>query len=253
MVSMPQKCLLLVLFANSLTSCQGQRAPDISGQWEAKGATPCLSKALLWASALSDGEVGLVFYAVNNDLTRIPVESAILRDSTLSFSIEQLNISYTGKLSTDGNSIAGVCTLGEQANALEFRRNVDVKSKTVKALELLLSAASGKSDAQIAVVLHGVRLTERLSTEHLTQLEEKLPRPEARQALIAIADNAVFLDPPEDELAPIEAPDTAALDKMLALARDYVARTVVRLPNLTAMRTTATTTVIFVLAMRGMR
>jgi hypothetical protein len=105
-------------------------------------------------------------------------------------------------------------------------------------LEKLLGAARGKSDAQIAALLQGVRLSERLSTPRLSQLEANLPRPEARQALIALADSSAFLDPPADEVPSLEKPDTVAQEKMLTLAANYVAQTIHRLPNLTAIRST---------------
>jgi hypothetical protein len=66
-----------------------------------------------------------------------------------------------------------------------------------------------------------------------------MPRPEARQALIALADSSAFLDPPADEIPAMKNPDSTSQDKMLALAADYVARTIPRLPNFTATRTTS--------------
>jgi hypothetical protein len=101
-----------------------------------------------------------------------------------------------------------------------------------------LLQGSGKPDAQVAAQIHGTRLTERLSTTLSTRLEANIPRPEARQALIALADSSAFLDPPDDEIPSMENPDSTTQNKMLALAKGFVARTIPRLPNFTATRTT---------------
>jgi len=67
-----------------------------------------------------------------------------------------------------------------------------------------------------------------------------MPRPEALQALIALADSSAFLDPPADEIPAMEDPDRTAQSKTLSLAADYVARTIPQLPNFTATRITTT-------------
>jgi hypothetical protein len=127
-----------------------------------------------------------------------------------------------------------------QSHALNFRRSIDTQPITIHGLERMLVAVAGKPDAQVAAQIHGTRLTERISTTRLTRLEANIPRPEARQALIALADSSAFLDPPDDEIPFMENPDSTTQNKMLALAKDFVARTIPRWPNFTATRTTTT-------------
>jgi hypothetical protein len=232
------KSFLWVIFAASLYApCQTERPSDFSGEWEAN-PVDFLARTRLWAAAQLDGGIKVFLYAPHEDSEPAPVTSATLQGSTLTLSIEQLRLSYTGRLSSDGNSIKGFCTFDNQSRGLDFHRTVDTHPATIQELEQMLGAAHGKSDAQIAALLQGVRLSERLSTPRLFQLEANLPRPEARQALIALADSSAFLDPPAEEVPSLEKPDTVAQDKMLALAADYVAQTIHRLPNLTATRST---------------
>jgi hypothetical protein len=136
--------------------------------------------------------------------------------------------------------LTGSCTVGNQSHALDFRRSIGTQPITIHGLEQLLVAAAGKPDAQVAVQIHGTRLTERLSSTRLSSLEANIPRPEARQALIALADSSAFLDPPDDEVFSMENPASTTQNQMLALAKDFVARTIPRLPNFTATRTTTT-------------
>jgi len=181
-----------------------------------------------------------MLYATDDNPRQILVTSALLQGFTFIFSVESLHLSYTGTLSADGNTLTGSFIVGNQSNALDFRRSIDTEPITVHGLEQLLFAAVGKSDAQVAMQIHGKRLTERLSTTRLTSLEVNIPRPEARQALIALANSSAFLDPPSDEIPSIETPDSSTQNQMLALVKDFVVRTVPRLPNFTATRTTTT-------------
>jgi hypothetical protein len=65
-----------------------------------------------------------------------------------------------------------------------------------------------------------------------------LPGKKARQALIAVADESVFLAPPAAEILPTAAPDPATQQEMISRANAYVAHTIPRLPNFLAERIT---------------
>ena len=181
-----------------------------------------------------------VLYAAYDNPQPALVTSALLQGSTFIFSVESLHLSYTGTLSADGDTFTGSCTVENQSHALDFRRSINTQPISVHGLERRLVAVAGMPDAQVAAQILGTRLTERLSTTRLTRLEANIPRPEARQALIALADNSAFLDPPDDEIPSMENPDSSTQNQMLALAKDFVARTIPRLPNFTATRTTTT-------------
>jgi len=235
------KAILLVLIVGDLhPRCAAQRKPDISGAWEVSGGYPFLAKTHLWITMQMADQPKAVLYAAYDNSQPALVTSALLQGSTFIFSVESLHLSYTGTLSADGDTLTGSCTVENQSHALDFRRSIDTQPITIHGLERMLVAVAGKPDAQVAAQIHGTRLTERLSTTRLTRLEANIPRPEARQALIALADSSAFFDPPDDEILSMEDPDSTTQNKMLALAKDFVARTIPSLPNFTATRTTTT-------------
>jgi len=83
----------------------------------------------------------------------------------------------------------------------------------------------------VARRLEGMALTERLSTAGLATLQQSLPGPESRAALLALADASVFLELPQSEQVTKPAPDTEAQRAMLQAAEKYVSQTLSKLPN----------------------
>jgi hypothetical protein len=114
------------------------------------------------------------------------------------------------------------------------------KRVTVAQLEQALTTASAarKNDADLAHMIGGMELTERLTERSLSQLGAHLVSgSKAALALQLLAYQSAFLDPPAGELPTTAAPDDAAQKKMLDAARDYVAQTLPHLPNFLATRT----------------
>jgi hypothetical protein len=109
---------------------------------------------------------------------------------------------------------------------------------TVEQLERTLAVARGEPDRQIALQLADIELTERLSTLRRARLEAELPGPEAQQALRMLTDSSQFLDLPAADVPSTPTPDHAAQVAMLALARNYVVKTILKLPNFFATRET---------------
>jgi hypothetical protein len=109
---------------------------------------------------------------------------------------------------------------------------------SVEKLEQWLSAAPGKSDAQIARRLSNLELTQRLNPIKLSHWLSALPGPKAQQALLALADESAFLDLPPSEIPSSAAPDPAAQHRMLLLCQNYIGNTIRQLPNLFATRAT---------------
>src|SRR5277367_466645 len=115
------------------------------------------------------------------------------------------------------------------------------KRLTVAQLEQALTAAHAahKSDAEIAHQIAGLELSERLSDATLERLTANLDADsQAALALQLLADQSAFLDPPANELPSAAAPDEAAQQRMIEAARNYVAHTLLQLPNLFAVRIT---------------
>ena len=112
------------------------------------------------------------------------------------------------------------------------------KSVTVEQLSREIASSRKKSDSKIAGRLYSLQLTERLSTQKLNTLEAALPGPDSRRALVALADQAEFLDPPAAEIPNQPAPGFQQQREIMAKAVDYAAATLHRLPDLFARRDT---------------
>jgi VWFA-related protein len=109
---------------------------------------------------------------------------------------------------------------------------------TVEGLEQLLQPLHSQSDSAMAQELSGMELTERLSSAKLSELKERMPGSKSRAELVAIADASAFLNPPSVEVPNIAAPDPATQRLMLSKTVDYLAKSIPRLPNFFATRST---------------
>jgi hypothetical protein len=117
---------------------------------------------------------------------------------------------------------------------------IGAKRLTVAQLEQALTAASAahKPDAEIAHLVAGMELSERLSDAGLERLDKQLNAgPQVALPLRLLADQSAFLDLPPGELLSIANPDDAAQQRMLQSARNYVAQSLPSLPNFLATRT----------------
>ena len=116
--------------------------------------------------------------------------------------------------------------------------NLAARRVTVEQLDHVLAAAGNESDGDLARQLSSLELTERLSAQKLSSWTASLRGKKARQALVALADVSAFLDPPAAEIPRDAAPDLTAQRVIVSLAVDYLNRTITKLPNFYAMRTT---------------
>src|SRR5450755_1717624 len=112
------------------------------------------------------------------------------------------------------------------------------KRVTVGQLEQVLTGARAKPDAKVAQRISDLELTERLSAAKLSRWSADLPGPESRRSLVMLADLSAFLDPPADEIPPIDKPDVDGQRRMMALTVDYASKTIHLLPNFLARRDT---------------
>ncbi len=113
------------------------------------------------------------------------------------------------------------------------------KRVTVAQLEQALAtiSAAHRPDAEIARQIAGMKLSERITEATLARLNAHLDTgSQAALALQLLADQSAFLDPPPSELSATSAPNDATQQRMLEAARNYVARTLPRLPNFLAAR-----------------
>ena len=107
---------------------------------------------------------------------------------------------------------------------------------TVAELQQQLLAAHALSDGEIAKQLSNLELTERLSDEKLASWVAELRGKQARQALTALADQSVFLEPPPEEASSDPPPDKNTQRHMTSLTAEYLRLTMPRLPDFFAKR-----------------
>jgi VWFA-related protein len=112
-----------------------------------------------------------------------------------------------------------------------------IQRVTVEQLEHALSTIGSGSDADVERQLSSMELTERLSTARLATLEATLTGKKARQALVALADESVFLAPPAGEIPSAAPPDAATQRLIMSRTVGYVNKTIPKLPNFFADRT----------------
>jgi hypothetical protein len=114
----------------------------------------------------------------------------------------------------------------------------EARHVTVAELEQMLEMAHGAKDNEVAQELAGLELTERMSSAKLLAWKARLPGERSKAALVAVADRSVFLALPTAEIPATATPDTAARRQILSRTIDYLSKTIVKLPDFFAMRTT---------------
>jgi VWFA-related protein len=114
---------------------------------------------------------------------------------------------------------------------------IAVQPVSVAQLEDILTKAQAASDADLAMQLSTLQLTERLSTAHLTHWQSTLPGARSQRALLGLADRSAFLAPPASELPANPAPDIAEERRIVGLAATYVGNAIPQLPRFYASRT----------------
>jgi hypothetical protein len=112
------------------------------------------------------------------------------------------------------------------------------KTMSIEQAEQYLLKLHGQPDAKVAQEIGEVEITERVSTARLEHWKADLPGERTREALMKLADQTAFLDPPMSDVLRDPTPDNETQEKMLALASEYVSTTMTRLPNFYATRLT---------------
>ncbi|MFZ0662882.1 MAG: VWA domain-containing protein [Acidobacteriaceae bacterium] len=113
----------------------------------------------------------------------------------------------------------------------------NIRHVTLAQLEQSLRAARGQSGNNVARQLSGLELTERLSDAKLALWTAKLHGKKVRQALVVLADESAFLAPPAADILPDAPPVAAEQQRIISLTTDYLNKTIPRLPDFYATRT----------------
>ena len=109
---------------------------------------------------------------------------------------------------------------------------------SVAQLAEIVGRANGRRDAEAAKEVKHLKLTERLSSPKLATLSAQLSGPQSKNALMAVGDASVFLNPPLDEIPARATPDLAGQRQVLSLAVDYLKKVIPKLPDFYADRFT---------------
>src|SRR5215471_8625662 len=109
----------VVMFAT--LGCTGLQAQDIAGQWQGTLKTPGPELRLVMQIVKDGPGWKADMYSIDQTTDALPATSISLNAGTLKYTVDQIRVSYEGKLSTDGNTIAGTFTQGSPL-PLEYKR-----------------------------------------------------------------------------------------------------------------------------------
>jgi VWFA-related protein len=193
---------------------------------------------------LSEQSGGNAMEEPDNDLTRL-IDKCV-QDASVFYTIsvdaprtEQVDDYHALSVEVDQPGVRARTNTGYYDQPAYYDQvPVPAKRVTVDALEKMLKNSHGQSEAELARKLSDVVLSERLSSERLLTWKGRVRGAKAWTALVALADASAFLAPPAAEIVADSAPDPAAQQAMLAKAGDYVDKTIPKLPDFFATRTT---------------
>ena len=110
---------------------------------------------------------------------------------------------------------------------------------SVHELEQILKTANDQQDGELAKQLASLELSERFNSGLLSLWKNRLRGKKSIAALVALADESAFLDPPAAEILPDPAPDLEMQRQMMSRTVKYLKEVTPKLPDFFAIRTTA--------------
>jgi len=105
--------VLLFILAGAL------HAQELTGNWQ--GILEGKFRVVLQITKDADGKLQRNLYRVDQSPHSIPVTTLSFISPTLKFTIDALNVSYEGSLSTDGKTITGTLTSGQATPLILYR------------------------------------------------------------------------------------------------------------------------------------
>jgi VWFA-related protein len=109
---------------------------------------------------------------------------------------------------------------------------------SVHELEQILGTANAEQDGELAKQLAGLELSERLNSNPLSLWKNRLRGKKSIAALVTLADESAFLDPPAAEILSDPAPDLGLQRQMILRTVKYLKEVIPKLPDFFAIRTT---------------
>ncbi|MGB9417383.1 MAG: hypothetical protein WCB58_13795 [Acidobacteriaceae bacterium] len=230
--------LLLLVIARALTALAQSPSPDIAGKWTFERHSDFPLGDRLWLVSTAAGW-NAVFYQSAWSAPPTLVSSADVLGDALRINIDADRIALTGQLSPDGKTLdISWSRNGAIPRTLTLHHVARAEPLTSAGLESTVASLKSKSDGKIADALYRLRLSERFDPAARARWETMLPGTKSRQALVELTDHSLFLPPSASALPALEKPSLAAQKQMLALANAYLLRTIRKLPDFMALRTT---------------
>jgi VWFA-related protein len=109
---------------------------------------------------------------------------------------------------------------------------------SVHELEQILDTANDEQDGELTKQLASLELSERLNSNLLSLWKNRLRGKKSIAALVALADESAFLDPPAAEILSDPAPDLETQRQMMSRTVKYLKEAIPKLPDFFAIRTT---------------
>jgi VWFA-related protein len=109
---------------------------------------------------------------------------------------------------------------------------------SVHELEQILDTANAEQDGELAKQLAGLELSERFNSNLLSLRKNRLRGKKSIAALVTLADESAFLDPPAAEILSDPAPDLDMQRRIILGTAKYLKEVIPKLPDFFAIRTT---------------
>ena len=115
--------LLVASFTQPAFAAQAQTQAKLEGTWQGAVRQPD-GKDNRWVVKIETAGAGWkgTMWFIDQKSPQIPIDKVELNGGTLSLNIERVGITYEGKMSPDGNTIAGTRTAGDNKVPLIFVR-----------------------------------------------------------------------------------------------------------------------------------
>jgi hypothetical protein len=164
--------------------------------------------------------------------------SAIAASGLMHFDVQAMDVASKPDTQNSLGSQAETGKIVANREVEEQPRRSGLQNLTADEVERILAEDKGGHDAAVARQLSGFELIERLSNSRLQALVKSAPGPKSRLVLLVLADASVFLAPAATDETIQAPPDLDQQRHMIALTVDYLGKTLQKLPNFYARRTT---------------
>jgi pimeloyl-ACP methyl ester carboxylesterase len=143
--------MLLAIIAVAMLLGGTLNAQDIAGDWQGTLKIGDGLRIILHIVKGDNGGWNGVMYSIDQSTDGIPVSSLTIQGSDLKFSVQQIRGSFEGKLSPDGNSIAGTWTQGAPL-PLDLQRATKETAWPIDAASHTVSFVTVDRDVKLEVV-----------------------------------------------------------------------------------------------------